>query len=685
MTKRMPRTGAALLAIGLAFGGITGGLAFSATAAPVDPERQAVVSFDGNPDITDIQVDNNADVRIMGLASGEAVNIQVATARAATPTAFNNQSGDWNFTATVQGKSGLHIGNMFHNDSTGGPIGAGDVLRFTVTPATTAPVVYTYVIPATGGYTQTEEIEEALADPTAEYTAAEAFAGGVPVVLTGFDPTKSATVETMVAYYGEGSNFPVIHREYFTPAEVGADGIIETTIYGHSKTDDTVALSAGDTLFVQAYSGAAGPAGSFLGIDIVGEPVTATFTPAAPTAVELNAGVSITFEELDPSQYNTYSIDVAKAATPTVFGYDSGGVIPASAIVSGVATLGGISINNPTGGAVLEEDDIVRITVQNSTGDSYVALTYVVGGGVVVPPEPSVPAGSFETAAPTSGDFLDGTPYTLTGLDSTVPNSVIVYAASAAAPTVFTEVITHAVPSASIVDGEYTFDISVFYDGATNTPLNAGDVVQVRLVVDGAAEVVTTTYVIPGVVVEPPVPGTPAGAFDPASPTAAQLAEGAPYIITGLDNTATNVVSVSTKYATESSFGTPSTATIDNADIVDGEYAAEVEAYSTLPPSAERIPLSAGDVVRITLTVDGGTPVVLTDYTIPASQVPGGDDDGDDDGAGNGGNLAQTGTADDRQIQNIGLFILGGGLTAGFAIMGIKLMRKRNEESLELV
>lgn len=571
MKNRMPRLGASLLAIGLAIGTITGGLALSASAAPANPDQQVVASFQGRPDaaILNAAAPGGAVYTIDKIPEGATVGLEVAVERVSAPGTFEVIRA-----AFPQAISGGTTNAIINADTlSGAPLATGDRLRFTYTVGAATTVNY-YVLPATASGNLAPVVTT-----TGDFTAATAFGAGIPVTFSNLDTQKVLTIITSVSRNVNGSFTPqaVITRTYVQPSEFPS-GTYTTNLRAFNELDTDLPLSTGDSVSIEAQSGIC--CGNFQG----------------------------------------FAFETLVAAT-------------------------------------------------------------------VDPPTPTTPAGEFSPAAPTAAQFLAGVEYNFTGLDNTVTNVARLYAATAAAPTVFTAIGTVPIDASDITAGASTISVEAYYAGTPNTALNAGDVVQVRLEVDSEPGVVLTTYVIPGAVVDPPVPGAPAGSFSTAAPTAAQLFDGVPYTITNLDDTAVNSALVYIKKA-DGSFVLFDTTAIDAADIVDGEFTFNVFAYTDGGVDVAPVPLEAGDTVEVRLVVDGDESV-LTTYVL-AAVVPGdGDGDGDGDGTGtgdgDGGNLAQTGTADDRAIQNAGLFIIGGGLTLGFVLMGVVLMRRRNEAKLDLV
>ena len=530
MAPKMPRAGAAVLAVGLAFGSVTGGVALSASAATPVVDRQTVVSFDGRPDVSSFNTDG-VNLDASGLTANERVTIALDYARAATPNAFSNYQTQES-AADATGHVRLFATPFDSGDGGStlpdgaGAFAAGDVVRAVVTPATSSPYTFTYIVPAGGGVDTNTPVVLETADVTV--TPAEALSG-IDIGIPGVDPAKKTVVTTFITREGSTVAVPV-ERQYLDATNT----FIQTTVHGWSEVDDTVALEVGDKVSVDVELGGTVNTAPDLEITIADE----ADVPTDPT---------------DPT--------------------------------------------NPTD-----------------------------------PGTPATPAGSFAVANPTASQIREGVDYNITGLDANAANVAGVYLDRADADGGFETVTTITLEPSLIQNGSALVNFSAFYrtdDGVINT-LQPGDVLEVRLSVDGA-ERVLTSYTIAGAPVTNPTP------VDPTNPVVIPVTPVAPVDVAGANP--------------EAEFNTG------------GYDDGTLEAYENCEAA------QADGKADLTAKDPGFTPAL----------------DGDNDGVGCEDNisaLAKTGASDDRTVKQNILLAAGGSLFLGLSLMGAKVLRNRKADEL---
>lgn len=508
--------------------------------------------------------------------------------------------------------------------------------------------------------------------------SANDFFGGTDLVISNLVAASTNTVHVFVAPAADPTNFTEVTSANYTipAAEVDAAGTAVVTLqlrYYDSSIDFYTQLNPGDVVrtTIEVDDSPQAALNTYVIPGTITPPVVVdpagSFTDTSITGAEFIAGTPFVLTNLDPTKANNVRVYVEQPA-PT-FGYSlfQNFVIAPADITNGSATINVVA-NHGTGVPVSTANHVqVRLSEDNDTNEVELATATVAG----VPPVPPVPTGSFSDATITGAEFLNGTPFTIIDLDDTKVNEVRVYVQlGSGSYTLF-----NAFP---LEEGDITNTVAEINVSANNAgaALTDGDSVQVRLSVnDDTTELTLATRAVGATVVVPdPEPVVPAGEFVGGTPTAAELIEGVDYTINDLDPAASNVVRV---YAQVPGgefelVGTPFT--IDPDDIVDGTYILDVAVY--ILDGGDTVVVPAGTVVRITLEVDGAAEVVLSEVTIGAAVVA--------PPTGGGDGLAQTGTADDRTIQNAGLGLMGGSLALGLFVVGVLVMRRRKEASEEM-
>lgn len=514
------------------------------------------------------------------------------------------------------------------------------------------------------------------------FNATAGGAEGAWFVVEGLTPgdTVSGTysVATAAAPTVFGTPVPLVDSTLPTPGTVPPSGVSTFTVNGAFQPSTTNPVAVGDIIKVTVnHDGGASEvvdytipsltAGEFIYPEVA--------VPGTYTSAQALAGVTANITNLDPTKPIIIETSVR---LPAVAGQpenefiviDRQFVNPSEFTGTTYTTV--VSASSPTDDqAPLGELGFVNFTVNSGAG-----IGNEGSGGVAISADdvtvPDVIAGAFVTPNPTAVQLLEGAEYRITGLDNTKSNVSQVLVARAATPTEFTIVSTTPISSSSIVDGVALNEISVYYQATPNNlPLNAGDIVQVKVIVDGEAGFVLTNYTIPSSTVDPPVdPSAPAGAFTPATPSAADFVKGANFTITNLDPAATNVTNIYAK-APNGDFVLLDTFTIPTADIVDGSYVLVVQAFLSADGGVTKTPLADGTTVRVGLVVGSENEVVLADYVIKAATggtTPGGDN-----------KLAETGLSDERALQGILGTLAAVSILGAIALLVLVRSRKRHE------
>jgi len=413
MAPKMPRAGAAVLAVGLAFGSVTGGVALSASAATPVVDRQTVVSFDGRPDVSSFNTDG-VNLDASGLTANERVTIALDYARAATPNAFSNYQTQES-AADATGHVRLFATPFDSGDGGStlpdgaGAFAAGDVVRAVVTPATSSPYTFTYIVPAGGGVDKNAPVVLETADTTV--TPAEALSG-IDIGIPGVDPSKKTVVTTFITRAGDPVPEKVaVERQYLDATNT----FIQTTVHGWSEVDDTVALEVGDKVSVDVELGGTVNTAPDLEITIAdeadvptdptdptnptdpGTPATpaGSFAVANPTASQLRSGVDYNFTGLNPAVKNVAGVYLDRADADGGFENITTLDIGADSIENDGSARANFSAFYETDDGVintLQPGDVfeVRLSVD---GVERVLTSYTIAGAVtpVVPTDPTVP------------------------------------------------------------------------------------------------------------------------------------------------------------------------------------------------------------------------------------------------------------------------------------------------------
>jgi len=494
----------------------------------------------------------------------------------------------------------------------------------------------------------------------AELTAPLGGQAGAVFTIQGIEPSTPISVIAETATAAAPNTFAT-YRDY--GVLVTGNDTHNLVVQAATQPDGVTPLAAGDYIrFTISYGNPVVPyvylykvpaTGSSTGL-LPAVQIVGTYTPQQAATT----GIPVSISNLDTHKMILVETSVARANNGGQSVVIKREYIQPSAFTSDTYTATVFGFSDLDTSAQLAVGDAVVVHVYSGAGfsnNNAIGSTFL----VATPTTPVVtPTGDFNPANPTAAQLQTGAPYVIENLDSTKANVAHLYAAPASDPTNFTQVGTSTIASGNIVGGSATINVSAFYAGTPTTPLNEGDVVQVRLTVDGGAEAILTTYVVPGIT--PPIPADPTGVYAPASPTAAMFLAGTTFSLSNLDANETNVLSIYTKGVT-GNFELLGTHTVDNSAVVAGKYDITVQGYYLGTDGTTKLPLRAGETVRIALSVDGAPEVVLSDYVIPAETTPSGDVK----------QLANTGSDELTEFQPL-IITMGGFLLLGIALMVFK-------------